>query len=160
VFNLWFAWCCGAFLADKKLVLGDDLKKPVYLLFYLAILIGFVYLNYFPNSFSIVQDQFNILIWTAPMVFILSCENWLRKKEDWWIIKILATIGLSSYSLYLLHEPLLMFKNWAVDKLLPEKLHLAGVLIGIFFIPIVAWFSYQYIEKPFTSKKRTIGRLS
>ena len=35
VFNLWFAWCCGAFLADKKMLNPDDLKRPVYLFFIL-----------------------------------------------------------------------------------------------------------------------------
>src|SRR6185312_2632461 len=34
VLNLWFAWCCGAFLADKKMIQHTRFNKPTYLLIY------------------------------------------------------------------------------------------------------------------------------
>jgi len=154
VFNLWFAWCCGAYLADKKTLNPGDLKKPVYVFCYLIIFTGFVCLNFIPNSRGMLLDQFNILFWTAPVLFILSNENWLRQRKNLWVIKITAAIGLSSYSLYLLHEPLILFKNFMVHKYFSARLQPVGVVVGVFTIPLISWLSYYYIEKPFTTKKR------
>jgi len=157
VFNLWFAWCCGAFLADKKVLNPGDLKQPVYRVMYLIIAIAFICLNFIPNNLSIIFDQFNVLIWTAPMLFILSKEDWLLQHKNSWIIKIAAAIGLSSYSLYLMHEPLIAIKNFMVHKYFPGWFQPVGVVAGIFIIPLITWFSYCYIEKPFIPKKRVIN---
>jgi peptidoglycan/LPS O-acetylase OafA/YrhL len=154
VFNLWFAWCCGAFLADKKMLRPNDLKQPVYLLLYVIILTAFLYLAYIPNKQFIIADQLNILIWTAPVLFLLSKEDWLQRCQNSWLIKILAAIGLSSYSLYLLHEPLIYLKNFLVHKYLPGHFQLLGVTIGIFIIPIVTWYHYYLVERPFINRKR------
>jgi peptidoglycan/LPS O-acetylase OafA/YrhL len=159
VFNLWFAWCCGSFLADKKMLGPDDIKRPVYKLFYLLIFIGFLYFNLFGDKQGEIFDQFNILVWTAPVLFILSKEDWLRQKQNLWLIRIVAAIGLSSYSLYLLHVPLIYLKNYMVHQYFPARLQLAGEATGIFVIPVIAWYSYKYLEKPFTSyKKKTVGQ--
>ena len=152
-FNLWFAWCCGAFLADKKMLSPQDLKRPVYLGLYLLILTGLICLNIVRRDLSILIDQFNILFWAAPMMFLLSKEDWLRQRQNLWIIKIFAAIGLSSYSLYLLHEPLIALKNFLVHKYFPVSLQLAGVTAGILLVPVVSWYSYYYVEKPFLHKK-------
>jgi peptidoglycan/LPS O-acetylase OafA/YrhL len=154
VFNLWFAWCCGAFLADKKMLSANDLKQPVYLFIYAIILIVFLGLAYIPNNQFIIADQFNILVWTAPVLFLLSKEEWLRKRQNSWPVKILAAIGLSSYSLYLLHEPLIYLKNFLVHKYFLERFLLFGVTIGIFIIPVVTWYHYYLVERPFINKRR------
>lgn len=109
------------------------------------------FLRIYPPYF--VALLFNVLIWTAPMLFLLSREDWLRKRKNLWVIKIATAIGLSSYSLYLMHEPLIALKNFTVHKYFPNKFQPAGVLTGIFIIPVMTWFSYYYIEKPFISKK-------
>lgn len=153
VFNLWFAWCAGAYLADKKMLSTADFKRPVYVVLYLLIFFCLLYLTYIHSTLSLIQDQLDILVWTAPMIFLLSKEDWLRRKQNTWIIKILAAIGLSSYSLYLLHEPLIALKNFLTHKYLPASFQLAGVGAGVLVIPVIAWYSYYYIEKPFIHKK-------
>jgi peptidoglycan/LPS O-acetylase OafA/YrhL len=40
------------------------------------------------------------------LLFLLSKENWLKKHHNL-LIKTTVNIGLSSYSIYLLHEPLI-----------------------------------------------------
>lgn len=157
VFNLWFAWCCGAFLADKKMLNPVDLKQRKYLYFYLIILAAFICLNFIPNNLSIIFDQFNVLIWTVPMLFVLSKEGWLIKRKNWWIIRVAAAIGLSSYSLYLMHEPLIALKNFLAHKYFPPWFQPVGVVAGIFIIPVVTWYSYYYVERPFIPKKRTVN---
>lgn len=154
--NIWFAWCCGAYLADK-ITLGQlrELSRPLYLIAYGAILLGFICFKIFPLAgFIIVEYQLDILVWTAPLVFLISREGWLEGKH-YFIKKIMAAIGLSSYSLYLLHEPLIALKNFLAHKYLPPALQPAGVFTGILIIPAIAWFGYRYIEKPFMVKKRS-----
>jgi peptidoglycan/LPS O-acetylase OafA/YrhL len=154
VLNLWFAWCCGAFLADKKLLGPDDLRKNIYKILYSVIIIAFVYLNIYPDKQGELFDQFNILIWAGPVLFILSKENFLRQKQHLWIVKVVAAIGLSSYSLYLLHVPLIFVKNYLANKYLPGKFQLVAEFAGLLIIPFVAWCSYNYFEKPFLPRKR------
>jgi len=153
VFNLWFAWCSGAFLADKMLISKISLNKTGYWLAYLFILIGFIYFNYFDGNHPLLLDQFNILVWTGPLIYLISKEQWFKKAQTNLFIKIFAAIGLSSYSLYLLHEPLSALKNFIVHKYLPAGLQFGGVIIGLFMIPTIAWLSYYYIERPFMSRK-------
>jgi peptidoglycan/LPS O-acetylase OafA/YrhL len=156
VFNLWFAWCSGAYLADKFTFNATDLKKPVFAFIYSVILIAFLAIRFIPTNWSIVYDQLNILIWTAPLVLLISNENWLQKHNNI-LITGLAKIGLSSYSLYLLHEPLLILKNYLAHRFLPVSLQFTGVVIGIFIIPLITWYSFKYIEKPFTVRKKVIA---
>jgi len=153
VFNLWFAWCCGAFLADKKILNGDDLKKPVYKIMYSIICVAFVLVKIIDlPKLAIIDYQLSILIWTVPLLFLINKEKWLSQKNSIFL-KILGAIGLSSYSLYLFHAPLIALKNFCVHEYLPVKLQPVGIVIGIFIIPVITWFSYKYIERPFMMKK-------
>ncbi|MBC7400088.1 MAG: acyltransferase [Mucilaginibacter sp.] len=152
VFNIWFAWCCGAFLADKETFSPVDIRKPMYILIYAGI-IAFRFIPAIPN---IIYFQLNILLWTGPVVFITSKEQWFVKHYSI-VTKVVTSMGLSSYSLYLLHEPLITLKNYLGHRFLPTGLQFAGVTLGTLLIPVVAWYSFKYIEKPFTARKKTVA---
>ncbi|MES2428795.1 MAG: acyltransferase [Bacteroidota bacterium] len=158
VFNLWFAWCSGAYLADKFTLNPADLKKPAFILIYSGILIAFLAIRFIPNNWSIVYNQLNILIWTAPLVLLLSNENWLQKHNNLFL-KAISKLGLSSYSLYLLHEPLILLKNCFAHKFLPAQLQLIWMCAGLIAIPFIAWYSFVYIEKPFAIRKKIAQQL-
>jgi peptidoglycan/LPS O-acetylase OafA/YrhL len=153
VFNLWFAWCCGAYIADKLRNNEKKLLSPVFALFYLIIIVGTVAIHMIPNNLNIIFDQLNVLIWTGPLILLITNEYWLKKHGNIFI-KTTVKIGLSSYSLYLLHEPLITLKNFLAYRYLPAKLQLAGMALGIILIPVMAWFSYFYVEMPFITKKK------
>lgn len=154
VFNIWFAWCSGAFLADKVVFDSSALKKPVYLAIYCIIVAGFIALKLFPRPWLAALDyQFDILIWAAPMIIMINNEKWFAGSHSL-ILKLFSAIGLSSYSLYLFHEPLIALKNYLVHTFLPVTLQPAGILIGFLLIPLITWFSFLYIEKPFLARKR------
>ena len=70
----------------------------------------------------------------------------------------MAAIGLSSYSLYLLHGPLIALKNFLAHKYLPQQVQLPALVLGIFIIPLITWYSFKFIEKPFISRKKPIGQ--
>jgi peptidoglycan/LPS O-acetylase OafA/YrhL len=153
VLNIWFAWCCGAYVADKLYLEPTFLNKPIFKLAYCVIVLTFIYLTlYQPNNLAIVYYQLKILIWTGPLVWLLLQEDWLRKHNNF-LIKIIAYIGLSSYSLYLLHQPLISIKNFLVHQYMPFTWQKPAMGIGILFIPFIAWLSYKYIELPFMARK-------
>jgi len=154
VFNIWFSWCCGAFLADKMILKNEDFKKLIYRVLYAIIFFLFILMKIPQSStWRLIKDQTDILIWTAPLIFMISKEKWFVNSRSP-IVKLLSAIGLSSYSLYLFHEPLIKLKNYLVHALLPLKLQPAGILLGFLFIPLLTWFSFLYIEKPFLARKR------
>lgn len=156
VFNIWFAWCCGAFLADRMVFDPVDLNRPIYLFLYSIVFLGFVLLRIFPVAWaSAIEYQFDILIWSAPMIWLIKNEDWFRRRRSL-VIRIVEAIGLSSYSLYLFHDPLIILKNYLAHAFLPANLQTVGVFIGILIIPVITWFSYKYIEKPFLAKKRKL----
>ncbi|MBS1531842.1 MAG: acyltransferase [Bacteroidetes bacterium] len=153
VLNLWFAWCCGAYLADKVKLNPADLGKPVYKAAYATILAAFILFKTTGlGKLMIIDYQLNILVWAAPLVLLLRAEPWLARQRNL-LVRVVVMIGLSSYSLYLLHEPLIVLKNYCVNAFLPQKLQHAGVFIGIPLILVATWFSYKYIEKPFMARK-------
>jgi len=154
VFNIWFAWCCGAFLADKMTLSHEHFKKSVYILTYAFILLAFILpIPLQSSAWLLIKDQINILIWAAPLIILINNENWFTSNRSL-ILKLFSAIGLSSYSLYLFHDPLTALKNYLVHAFLPLKLQPAGILIGVFLIPLITWFSFLYIEKPFLARKR------
>jgi peptidoglycan/LPS O-acetylase OafA/YrhL len=153
VLNLWFAWCCGAYLADRRTLNKLRLNSLAHKLLYTAVVILFIWTKIYNSQlFIIINYQLSILLWSAPLAILLDMEGWLNRRRSR-VLNILVAIGLSSYSLYLLHEPIIYLKNFLAHSLLPEKFQIAAEVVGIFCIPIVAWFSYIYVEKPFISKQ-------
>jgi peptidoglycan/LPS O-acetylase OafA/YrhL len=153
VFNIWFAWCCGAYLADKKILDEAYLKKHVFKFIYSLILVMFFLFTFYLPGFVIITYQLNILLWTAPLLFIINQEKWLSKQGSV-LFRIIAMIGLSSYSLYLFHDPLIALKNFLAHHFLSPQFQLAAMTIGILIIPVITWYSYLYIEKPFIKKQK------
>lgn len=154
VFNIWFAWCSGAFLADKMVLDYEGIKKPIYKILYGAIFLAFILTKIPPPSkIQLIDYQLDIIIWTGPLIIMIKSEKWFANSHSF-ILKLFSAIGLSSYSLYLFHEPLIALKNYLAHVFLPPKLQPAGILIGFLLIPLITWFSYLYIEKPFLARKR------
>lgn len=152
--NLWFAWCSGAFIADKIYFDSEVINNTRYKVYYLIILLLFVLSFFNDYSFlSIPFYQFKILIWTGPLAYIISKEEWLQKHNNFFI-KVLTYIGLSSYSLYLLHEPLILLKNYLINLYLTKNLKIPFLIISIFIIPYITWLNYCFVEKPFIGKKK------
>lgn len=153
VLNLWFACCCGAYLADVYILSPETIYRQWHIILYACVAIAFVSIRLLPNNYPLISDQLNILIWTLPLVFIITNEAWLVKHQNA-LTNIIAKIGLSSYSLYLLHQPLIALKNYLAHRYLPIQFQLAGMSVGIVLIPLLAWYSFVFIEKPFVIRKK------
>lgn len=117
--NIWFAWCCGAFLADNLYLSAKQPNKKLFLTIYVIIFIAFVeYLSlpiYYISSIGLVDYQLKVIVWVGPLLFLISKEQWLKKQNSAFLI-VIRSLGLSSYSLYLLHEPLIIFKNYMLNS--------------------------------------------
>jgi len=75
-----------------------------------------------------------------------SKNNWLIKCLS---TKVLVNIGLISYSLYLVHYPILSFYRIYFGQINPFNL---TILIPVIFLTSI--FSYKFVEKPFRNKKK------
>ena len=158
ILNIWVGWCFGAWLCEEVVLNKKRLDKNIYwwvaggILFVLNYLIGSV------SRFQFATANISIVLWAWVIVPFLRLETTIDKfKENglaYFVIKILISIGLSSFSLYLIHEPLMNFRNAILANINSEKLRLllgAGWLIFTF---IVAWFSYELFEKPFLKYRK------
>ncbi|PWS26397.1 hypothetical protein DHW03_16585 [Pedobacter yonginense] len=151
--NLWFGWCFGAWLCDQYHRQPDFFKSKNWIFIVGAILCFFVLLQiyHFDNEL-IVHNTINILIWAPLFILTLQSEKFFQHYKKWLAIPL--AIGISSYSLYLLHMPLILFKNFLIHKYLNNNSYILLMAIGTILIPLVCYFSYRIIEVPFFNLRR------
>lgn len=142
VFNNWFTWCAGAFLAERYINgqrLFGKFSLTIALLGSVATIL---------SGFFIAIELSGVIAIFASIAFF----EWLLHKEiniKTPINKALAIIGIVSYSIYLIHQPLIHLAipwfnflgpkaYWAFIKPIP-------IFISIF---IISYFSYRFIELP------------
>jgi peptidoglycan/LPS O-acetylase OafA/YrhL len=135
--NAWFTWCLGAYLAEKyvsgKKVIPSKSNLLLVFLFALFILSKVIPLTgYFTNFFG-------VFAWFVFMERLLHS----KRKFTAFYFKIAVYIGLCSYSLYLIHQPILNdllnyynINNQPILKILP-------VFAIIFFI---SYSLYLFVE--------------
>ena len=101
-FNYWFVWCVGAYMAEKHFehhVIFPKYKGPV------SFILIFIF---FASKLHLYTHQFEIyfatLAWIAFFEWFITLKN---SNKDNFISKAISSIGLCSYSLYLIHQPFL-----------------------------------------------------
>jgi peptidoglycan/LPS O-acetylase OafA/YrhL len=145
--NLWFGWCCGAaiaYLYTLNTRLWDKIKtKQLSVLIFLS----FVILIIAPSTHQIISDQLHILFWISILILCIKQESYFEKRSNY--LAPVVALGVSSYSLYLLHEPLISLKNFIASSYLPEGYRQFVVIGGILLIPLICHFNYLIFEKPF-----------
>ncbi len=90
------------------------------------------------------------LLGVSLIIFSNTKNTFLSKVLN---LKIISMIGLSSYSIYLLHQPLFAFYRrylnfYDAEIMLSTKLLLFVILL------IISYINFQIIEKPFLDKER------
>ncbi len=158
ILNIWGAWCFGAWLCEYLLTNSTSLiKNKTWWLAGVGLLIIFQILKQCSWA-SIICYNISIVLWGWVIVPIIYLEEFLeeknyksRSKIVGLIIKVMATIGLSSYSLYMLHEPLMYLRNAVLKDVSSEKIRLLVGVVWVFVTFLLAWASYQLFEKPFLS---------
>jgi peptidoglycan/LPS O-acetylase OafA/YrhL len=70
-----------------------------------------------------------------------TCETLVSRLLGW---KPFVAVGLISYSLYLVHWPMIVFaKYWLLRE--PTLIESAGLLVAMF---VFAWLSWRFVERP------------
>ena len=152
VLNLWGSWCFGAWLCEQLVIKKTEFIKNFWwwifggILFFLFFWIRHFYWSY------IICFSISICLWAWFVVPIIYLEKKLQNVHGYFgkrVIEMFVAIGISSYSLYMLHEPLMYLRNSLFAKLNSEFLKLIFGLIWLVFTYVLAWINYQIFEMPF-----------
>jgi len=100
------------------------------------------------------------LLWTAVLLLVLLAP---LRVGRWITNRVFTTLGLLSYSLYLIHEPVLFYSLIrVVNRGIPvaEDLGLRTLVFAIAFLACVTFsaLTYRFIERPFLVRKARIDR--
>lgn len=156
----WFSWALGAFIADaflKKRPLPFIKASPIWWI----VLVVVCYFVKPLNSFRF------LLFAVITAIFVSKLLAGVRPKYNipaFWS-GILKNIGLWSYSIYLLHQPLIHVYSYVIAGVVPEEFRPAPIM---FLLIVVAWLPvipfgflwYEIVELPsITLGKRFIQKL-
>jgi peptidoglycan/LPS O-acetylase OafA/YrhL len=138
----WFTWCAGAFLAERywntQRLFGRYSLSIAFVGFVAIILSGyFVSLG--------LAGQLSVFVWAAFFEWLLYAKININTRFN----KAIAIIGIVSYSIYLMHQPLLPIMLSWFNFLGPQTYWAVIKPIPIFIlIAIVSYFTHKYIELP------------
>ena len=158
ILNIWVSWCFGAWLCEELILNSRKLDSNVYWWVIGAFLL---LLNYVLGSYWWFQfAYYNIIIalWAWIIVPLFRVEGIIERKQNFLlrlIVTILVLIGVSSYSLYMLHEPLMVLRNVLLLKIVSPKCRIIVGGLWIIVTFIISWISFQLFEKPFLSYRFT-----
>ena len=131
--GFWFSWSLGAFIAEAHVN-----KQPLPFLKSSVVLwplLGVV--CYFIKPLAGFRFLFFALATAVVVSKLLACARPEAKAPSFWS-GLLQKIGLWSYSLYLLHQPLLNVYSYAINWLAPEEFRLAPIA---FVLVVVSWWA-------------------
>lgn len=154
VLNLWGAWLVGAWLAEQI-----SSNKAMFQKFHwwflgvaaISITLVCKELGVFDGRGEIVHASIFTILWIWPLSALILAEKWLQNVSHNWggIIKFLQLCGLSSYSLYLYHMPLIDLRNLLWLNIQSGIIRAVIWFIGFLAILVISWFLYELFEKPF-----------
>lgn len=156
--NTWVGWLAGALLAER-LDQGRWLhEKCWWIVGAFVWIVGLLLLcnDAFLGRFLILQRPFVIMLSLWPLAALVAFEKWFKRKVEAGTLLVVAfaAIGLSSYSLYLLHVPLVEIR-FLIEPLFHQGLiRLAFQITWFFVILALCWLSYRQIELRFMKTTR------
>ncbi|KQC02427.1 acyltransferase [Pedobacter sp. Hv1] len=146
--NLIFSWCFGAWICDTHLKNPAYFKTQKWIITSLIIIVLFIISNYFSwKNDVLIKYNLKILICAPILVLFISKEKYFQRYKKWLTIPI--AIGISSYSLYLFHVPLIYLKNFVIIHYVHVEYRSVIMVIGILTIPAISYCCYRLLENPF-----------
>ncbi len=147
VFSMMLAWWVGALLAD---VFTQRINVPFKRL---SPFLGFVILLPIFKTNSVVHDILCSLMFGG---LIAVCFAFQEKGRSLNLLDAIKPLGDMSYSLYVLHFPILVFMSgWLMSSspghCLPE--HFGWSFVGILICLLVAYLAHLVVEVPFVTRK-------
>jgi peptidoglycan/LPS O-acetylase OafA/YrhL len=153
-FYWWFEWSLGFLVADLR-----DQGKRVFSrpkLFAALLLPTALYCVKFPPHWSLP-------FLLTPVAFVALLEAACVSSRPLNLAeRLLCSLGISSYSLYLVHSPVIWFAQYLLRDIaygFPPALIWIGVFSVAFVImQIIAWAMFRYIEEPSIALGQICGR--
>lgn len=107
----------------------------------------------------ILQFPARIYVCAWPLSAIVLLENSLENSGHLLrkFVRLASLVGVSSYSLYLLHEPLISVRNLLQATIHFGHFKFAFQLFWFFVVIQVSWFSYRNLELRFIRRAKTLG---
>ncbi len=145
VFKSWIVWGLGAFLAEKHFENKQLFKVSGWGLFGLLVLVSLVKTN-------VITLKINDLIWACFYIALINYYLNIKRIIPKLWEKLIALVGESSYSMYLVHQPIIgmligSITLFGISKTRP----IAHILDGFIIFILVFVFSkglYYLLEKP------------
>ncbi len=156
----WFSWALGAFIADAFLKNQPPPFAKTSALWWLAL----ATVSYFVKPLY----PFRFLLFAVVTAVVASkflCRAKPETKAPSFSLAALGKIGLWSYSIYLLHQPLLNICSYAINWVVPAEYRLAPiaflfVLVGWLVVIPFSFLWYKLFELPgIALGKRIIQRI-
>lgn len=157
----WSAWLFGALLVEiyrnYHFVLRSTTWWVVGLGVYILYIVESNASTMYP-AFKIVNIPLRAYLSGWALSGLLMLENFIaHKSTKFSIFYALRIIGLSSYSIYLLHEPLIDLRN-NLKKFIPTYYNDYIMFLSFFLILLISFIAYKFIEKPSADWGRKIAR--
>jgi len=152
--NIWFGWCFGAWLCEKYVLEQHFFQTKKWKILSIITIFAFV-LSFFLSWDNDILVKYNIyiIVWSPLLIICILNENFFARYNK--LLTIPLAIGASSYSLYLLHQPLIVFKNFVIYYYFSNQTIISICLVlGVFAIPAVCYLNYQLFELPFMSFRK------
>lgn len=131
-------------------------KLNINKLYYIGILLIFFSLYFFSKEINNPSINNIIPVIGCCLVIISNGENNFVKK--FLSFKIIVFIGLISYSLYLVHFPIISFSNYIISDEL--SIHKSFIKIFIFiFSFLMSVLLWKYVEKPFRNPRKISNKI-
>jgi peptidoglycan/LPS O-acetylase OafA/YrhL len=145
----WFNWCIGALVAEYWNRGGTFFKMPR------GVFVGLWLLMFMFAGFDQSNDWVAGIVGMAwPVLFAITLERYIHlKRPSTRFERLITPIGLCSYSLYLLHQPLLSPLLHAAHRWLhlPAIHWLDETMTAVLILAVLtglAWVSFHFIETP------------
>jgi peptidoglycan/LPS O-acetylase OafA/YrhL len=136
------AGCLVAFFIQKKGLLCNNFLAATGLVAIIFSVFVFDSKTPFPSYYTLIPvlGTISIIIFANGKTFVAQI---LR-------VRIIVSLGLISYSLYLWHQPVFSFLK---HLLFTKPTHLQNFL-ALIVILVISFFSWKYVELPFRSRKK------
>jgi peptidoglycan/LPS O-acetylase OafA/YrhL len=143
VFSIMITWWLGVLLAE---IYSERLKIKLIQFFFVSC-ISFAILSFFNNNNALYDFKIAFLFSA-----LLSLLLWLTKKGiRFSFLEKLKVVGDFSYTLYIIHCPILIFLSGMVMKYSNNKLpkHSFYVIGGIVICVLISYIAHFFVEIPF-----------
>lgn len=157
----WFTWALGAIAVEAMFGLIQLPRWSRNMLLASVLIVGASVLSYFLPGISKDTPWHNISwflihpMWGLGFFIVVNRAvaaemKWLRQLNLPAIVSVFATLGVFSYSIYLIHE-LVIMQSWRFVS--PNLSHLPNVFLIVLPATILsAWVFFWFCEKPYMRK--------